>query len=121
MKMRKLEECPYLLILNVALPLVDPLFMSLSKLQTKWSFLPSLRFKKHLLTMGQKRNNINKCADKHKFFETIPWYLCQKLDMLGCRCGHLITLVHHNDSSTIAIVVGGVGGEGLLCVWVIAH
>ncbi len=105
MKMRKLEECPYLLILTVASPLVDPLYMSLSKLQTKWTFLPSLRFKEHLFRMGQKRNN-NKCADKHQKFETIPWYLCQKLDMLGRCCGHLVTVVHHNDSSTIVVVYG---------------
>jgi hypothetical protein len=51
--------------------------------------------------MGRKRNNNNR-ADKHQKLETIPWYLCQKLDMLGHRHGHLITVVHQIDSSVAA-------------------
>jgi hypothetical protein len=61
--------------------------------------------------MGQKHtNNNNNHANKHKKLETIPWYLCQKLDMLGCHCGHLITVVHQNDYSIVD------GGEELLFV-----
>lgn len=55
---------------TTTLPLADLLFLNLSKLQTKWIFLPSLGSKEHRLTMGQKRNN-NNHANKHQEFDTI--------------------------------------------------
>jgi len=58
--------------------------------------------------MGQKRNNNkNNRADKHQKLETIPWYLCRKLDMLGRRRGHLVTAFHQSDSSAAAAAAGG--------------
>ncbi|CAK9228628.1 unnamed protein product [Sphagnum troendelagicum] len=54
--------------------------------------------------MGKKRNNNN---DKHQKLETIPWYLCRKLDMLGRRRGHLVTAFHQSDSSAAAAGGGG--------------
>jgi hypothetical protein len=59
-------------------------------------------FVEHLLMMGQKLNNNNR-ANKHQKLETILWYLSQKLDMLGHRHGHLVTIVHQSDSSTVVI------------------
>lgn len=58
--------------------------------------------------MGQKRNN-NNHADKHQKLESIPWYLCQKLDMLGHCCGHLIVVVHQSDYSTVFAIIKGEG------------
>ncbi len=112
-KMQKLEE---ILIFQyspkhaiVAPPLADLLLLSLSNIQTKqWNFLPWLRSKEHLLTMGQKWNN-NNCANKHQKLETIPWYLCQKFDMLGRCHGHLIIVFIRMIFQLLLLLLGGGG------------